>query len=224
MRLDGEDVARRQRGAHRDRVEARRTVLAAPGRGTSARTARPDRRAGRVRGEHPLACRRHRRGVEEEVRPRQPSARTRSTGVRSAAAYGPAASPARPRSRSTGAGTSAPARPGRRACPPEALERADGVPDLDHRGRPAMWRDVHRQVGVVDDEQRGGAEQVRAPDQAGEVGELAHQAVAVRLEERSPPRSGRLAGSRRGGTQVALQPRHPRGGQHDARLGRDRAR
>ena len=168
--LEGEDVRRREGGPKRDRVEGRRSPLgaaAAPERRRvqdDAALAQP-----RVARQHPLARRGDGRRVEEEVRPghaqRQDplDRRAQGRGVRLAG-------------RLAGAddvvvvavqeGALGPVEPGRRVRP-EPLQRADGVPDLDH-GRPGpVGRDVDRQVRVVDDEQAATSAAGTCPARAG---------------------------------------------------------
>ena len=167
---------------------------------------------------HPRACRRELRLVEEEVRP-WPAERDHPLQRR----------PKRRRVRATrpvaadddGVVVAMEEGPLRFRDPlarvqPEALERAGGMPHLDHRGRPAMRRDVDGQVGVVDDEQPGSLEVVHPPHQPGEVGDLAGQPVAVRLEQQDDIQVGPArTESPMDVQQVAVQLGHPRGGQHD---------
>ena len=65
----------------------------------------------------------------------------------------------------------------------EPLERARGVPHLDHGRRRPMRRHVDRQVRVVDDDQARRVHEVHAADEAGEVAHLAGEVVGVRLEQ-----------------------------------------
>ncbi len=99
---------------------------------------------------------------------------------------------------------------------PEPLERRDGVPDLDDgRARP-MRRDVNGQIRVVHDEQAGRAQVVHPAHQADQVGQLAAQAVAVRLQEQGHRAVG-IPGDDgvMDGREVAVQDRDPRGRQDD---------
>ena len=103
----------------------------------------------------------------------------------------------------------------------EPLERAGGVPDLDDRRRGAVRGDVDRQVGVVDHEQARRLEVVHPAHQPDQVGELAGQAVAVRLEQQDVVEL-RVALDHRAMDveQVAVERRDAGRRQHDA-LGTD---
>src|SRR4029079_6633026 len=69
----------------------------------------------------------------------------------------------------------------------EPLERPGGVPDLDDRRPPPVRSDVDGQVGVVGDEQAGRLQVVHPAHEPDEVGQLAGQAVAVRLGQEHVP-------------------------------------
>ena len=80
-----------------------------------------------------------------------------------------------------------------------------------------MRCDVDRQVRVVDDEQPGGLEVVHPADEPDEIGELAAQAVAVRLEQEDVVQVGAPGGHRPVDLeQVPVERRDPGGGEDDA--------
>ncbi len=90
------------------------------------------------------------------------------------------------------------------------------MPHLDHRRLRSVRCHVDGQVGVVDDDQPGGAQPDHAPEQPPEVAELAAPAVAVRLKQQDVVEVG-IAGAHRGMEmgQVPLEHRDGGRGQHD---------
>ena len=91
------------------------------------------------------------------------------------------------------------------------------MPHLDDRRRPPVGRDVDRQIRVVDHEQPRRLEVVHAPDEPDEVGELAAQPVAVRLEKEDVVELGVTGGHRAVDLeQVPVERRDPGGREDDA--------